>query len=218
LNQGIINDNWYFGKIFICSIHHEFGEDSFQDINEEREGIILSKKEIRINRLVIRKTKEGIKFNGENEIKDEGLNYKHFLEINKNFWSNKRIKKWLSSTTKINYKGVYERIRDKIKYYMDVRDERIFDVVTCWVIGTYCYELFESYGYLYFNGLKESGKSKFKKILKLIGFNGQEASSISEASFFRTIENTKGLLCIDEYERMDTDRKKATDLLLNAGI
>lgn len=140
------------------------------------------------------------------------------MEVNNNFWSNKSIKNWINSTEKIIKKEAYQKIRETIVYYMDVDDERIYDVATCWVIATYCYEMFESFGYLYFHALKESGKSKFKKILRLIGFNGQEASSISEASFFRTIENTKGVLAIDEYERMDTDRKKSTDLLLNAGI
>lgn len=212
INQGEHRGVWYFGKLFPYTnvVTEIFGE--------EREGIIISEKEIKINKLRIKRTKEGVEFLGENEIKKFGLDYKHQLEVNKNFWSNKSIKEWINKTGKIDKRVIYEKVRGKIDYYMDVSDSRIIDVVVCWIIGTYCFELFESYGYLYFNGLRESGKSKFKKILRLIGFNGQEASSISEASFFRTIENTKGVLCIDEYERMDTERKMATDLLLNAGI
>lgn len=205
LNQGEHKGHWYFGKLFKINA-------------EEKEGIILSDKRILINNSKVVKTKEGNIDLGENQIKDFGLDYKHNLEINKNFWHNRSIKEFVKSKGKIDPKKVYDKIRKTISYYMDVKDERVFDVTTNWVIGTYCYELFETYGYLYFHALRESGKSKFKKILRLIGFNGQEASSISEASFFRTIENTKGVLAIDEYERMDTDRKKATDLLLNAGI
>ena len=205
LNQGEHKGYWYYGKLFATE-------------RGEKEGIITSNKEILMNNSrMIRAGNETIEM-GENQIKDFGLNYKHSLEVNKNFWHNKSIKEFMASEEKVDKQLAFRKIRDTISYYMDVKDERIFDVVTCWVIGTYCYELFESYGYLYFNALRESGKSKFKKILRLIGFNGQEASSISEASFFRTIENTKGVLAIDEYERMDTDRKKATDLLLNAGI
>ena len=205
LNQGEHEGMWYFGKLFV--------ED-----NVEREAIIISQKEILVNRSNLVRTKEGIVDLGKNEIKDLGLNYKHNLEVNKNFWSNKSIKKYLFENKQINREKVYKKVRETIEFYMDVKDNKIFDVVTCWVCGTYCYELFESFGYLYFHALRESGKSKFKKILRLIGFNGQEASSISEASFFRTIENTKGVLCIDEYERLNTERKKSTDLLLNAGI
>jgi len=212
LNQGEHKGNWYFGKLF------PYTNEDHEIFGEEREGIIISNKEMRINKLKIKRTKDGIEFLGKNEIKDHGLNYRHQLEVNKNFWSNKRIKKWINDDLKKDGFEIYNKIKDKISYYMDVEDERIFDITACWIIGTYCYELFESYGYLYFNALRESGKSKFKKILRLTGFNGQEASSITEASFFRTIENTKGVLCIDEYERMDTERKKATDLLLNAGI
>lgn len=206
LNQGEHKGFWYYGKLFIVE-------------EEEKEGIVTSNKEILMNTSKIVKVKGGEQIDlGKNQIKEVGLNYKHYLEINKNFWHNKSIKEFITSRSSIDSPLVYSKIKETISYYMDVKDERIFDVVTCWVIGTYCYELFESYGYLYFHALRESGKSKFKKILRLIGFNGQEASSISEASFFRTIENTKGVLAIDEYERMDTDRKKSTDLLLNAGI
>lgn len=205
LNQGLHNNFWYFGKIF-------------SDNDKEKEGIVISNKEILLNDSRVVKIKGETIELGENKIKQFGLNYKHSLEINKNFWSNKSIKSWIKSTKKVVKSEVYQKIREIVAYYMDVNDERIYDVVTCWVIATYCYEMFESFGYLYFHALKESGKSKFKKILRLIGFNGQEASSISEASFFRTIENTKGLLAIDEYERMETDRHKSTDLLLNAGI
>lgn len=205
LNQGVHKGFWYFGKLFMVN-------------GEEKEGIVTTNKEILMNNSKIIMVKGEKHELGENQIKDFGLNYKHNLEINKNFWHNKSIKAFLGSDEKIERQFVFDKIKKTISYYMDVKDERIFDVVTCWVIGTYCYELFESFGYLYFHALRESGKSKFKKILRLIGFNGQEASSISEASFFRTIENTKGVLAIDEYERMDTDRKKSTDLLLNAGI
>jgi len=205
LNQGVHKGFWYFGKLFMVE-------------GEEKEGLITSNKEILMNLSKIIKARGETIELGENQIKEVGLNYKHDLEINKNFWHNKAIKEFLGSSDKIEKQLVFDEIRNTISYYMDVKDERIFDIVTCWVIGTYCYELFESYGYLYFHALRESGKSKFKKILRLVGFNGQEASSISEASFFRTIENTKGILAIDEYERMDTDRKKSTDLLLNAGI
>ncbi len=209
INQGEHEDFWYFGKLFSMK-------------GEEKEGIIIcsknGNKDILINNSRILKSKGEKLEIGENQIKQFGLNYKHSLEVNKNYWSNNSIKKWVRKTKKITREDVYNKIKETIQYYMDVSDKKIYDVVTCWVIASYCYEMFETFGYLYFHALRESGKSKFKKILRLIGFNGQEASSISEASFFRTIENTKGLLCIDEYERMDTDRKKSTDLLLNAGI
>lgn len=205
LNQGYHEDFWYYGKMFIVN-------------GQETEGLVTSNKKILINNSKVLKAQgENIQI-GTNQIKEAGLNHRHSLEINKNFWSNSSIKLYINSSSKIDKEQVFSDNRKSIEYFMDVADSRVFDVVTCWIVGTYCYELFESYGYLYFHGLRESGKSKFKKVLRLIGFNGQEASSISEASFFRTIENTKGLLCIDEYERLDTERKKATDLLLNAGI
>jgi len=210
LNQGEFKKEWYFGKLFK------------KNPEEFKEGIILNKN-ILLNNIQYMKVGNKILPIGKNEIKDIGLNYKHKLEPQNNFWSNDgeySIKEYFKSEKEkiVDKEEYYKRIYNKIDYFMDLKDKEIIDVATCWIIGSYCYELFETYGYLYFKALRESGKSKFKKILRLIGFNGQEASSITEASFFRTIENTKGVLCLDEYEKMDSERKKATDLLLNAGI
>jgi len=212
LNQGEHKGVWHFAKLF------PYTNEEHEIFGEEREALITSDKKIYLNKLKVKRKKDGVEFLGENEIKTFGLNYRHSLEVNKNFWSNARIKKFMRKDKKIVGREIFDAVKKQIENYIDVSDERIYDVAACWVIATYCYELFETSGYLYFQALRESGKSKFKKVLRLIGFNGQEASSITEAAFFRTIENTKGLLCIDEYERMDTDRKKATDMLLNAGI
>ncbi|MBU0959373.1 MAG: DUF3631 domain-containing protein [Nanoarchaeota archaeon] len=211
ITQGLHRGNWYFGKLF------KRGDKNFC------EGLVWGKK-ILLNEKKIETNERGKQVVvDDNQIKNFGLNYKHQLEPIMNVWSNDKsdfsIKKFIESKKKmLDTDYFYNQIRNRIEYFMDVKDKRIYDLATCWVIGTYCYELFETYGYLYFRAMRDSGKSKFKKILRLIGFNGQEASSITEASFFRTIENTKGLLCLDEYEKMDSDRKKATDLLLNAGI
>ncbi len=224
INQGEHKNLWYFGKLFKNRIDDfKEGITLFKGSDDFKEGIILGKN-ILLNNVELMKLGGKIIEKGENQIKKIGLNYKHQLEPNKSYWSNEgdySIKEYLNTKEdKLieDKKEFYDMIYNKIEHYIDISDKDIFDVATCWVIGTYFYELFETYGYLYFRGMRESGKSKFKKILRLIGFNGQEASSISEASFFRTIENTKGLLCLDEYEKMDTDRKRATDLLLNAGI
>jgi hypothetical protein len=189
LNQGIFKGQWYFGKLF-------------DDEGMLQPGIVLSSKYVAI---------------GHTNLMGIGLKGYGDLEIQKSTWSNDDIKKWLTTPAITDKLEIFNQIRNKILFYMDFPDERIADVCTCWVIGTYCYELFESYGYLYFNALRNSGKTKIKNILKFMGFNGTEASNISESGFFRTIENRKGLLCLDEYEKLDDIRKRILDQLLNAG-
>jgi hypothetical protein len=189
LNQGIYRDRWYFGKLF-------------NDGDKPRLGIVLSSKHIAI---------------GHEALETIGLNRHNELELQRTCWSNEDIERWLNSSEKIDKRRLYEQIRGRILHYMDFTDGRIADLCTCWIIGTYCYELFESYGYLYFNAFRNSGKTKIKNILKFMGFNSIEASNISESAFFRTIENRKGVLCLDEYEKMDDTRKKILDQLLNAG-
>jgi len=112
---------------------------------------------------------------------------------------------------------IYERIRKKVEYYIDLQTPEEADLITCFIIGTYCYEIFSAFPYLFFNGLKNSGKTKSKMFIQLLSFNAVDVSNISEASFFRTIEGSKGTLCVDEYENMSDEKRKLLNQLLNSG-
>lgn len=115
---------------------------------------------------------------------------------------------------------VYLKTRQLLEEYVDFRDERTGDVLALWVIGTYLYPLFEAFPYLAIQGPKGSGKTKTLTLLEKLAFNARLSSSISPAVLFRAIQATRGVLCVDEAERLGNPRDPvASDLrlLLNAG-
>ena len=110
-----------------------------------------------------------------------------------------------------------ERLLDK---YIDFRDEGTSDVLALWIAGTYLYPVFEAYPYVALQGPKGSGKTKVLDVMAKLAFNARIASSMSSASLFRVVQATRGMLGIDEAERLsDSKDPLATELrlLLNAG-
>jgi hypothetical protein len=110
-----------------------------------------------------------------------------------------------------------ERLLDK---YIDFKDEGTSDVLGLWIMGTYLYPLFEAFPYIALMGPKNSGKSKTIGLLARLAFNGRVTSNVSSASLFRMAEATRGMLGIDEAERLANPRDPAAGdlrLLLNAG-
>lgn len=110
-----------------------------------------------------------------------------------------------------------ERLLDK---YVDFRDEDTSDVLALWTIGTYLYPLFEAFPYVGLMGPKGSGKTKTLDVIAKLAFNARVSSSMSPASLFRVVQATRGMLGIDEAERLGNSKDPvAADLrlLLNAG-
>ena len=110
-----------------------------------------------------------------------------------------------------------ERLLDR---YIDFRDEGTSDVLALWVMGTYLYPLFEAFPYVALMGPKGSGKTKTLDVIAKLAFNARVSSSMSPASLFRVVQATRGMLGIDEAERLGNSKDPiAADLrlLLNAG-
>jgi DNA primase len=97
----------------------------------------------------------------------------------------------------------YADIRGTLRQYLDFPDPNTHDFLTAWIIGTYCYVVFNYYPYVHFNGTKLVGKSKALKLLACLSFNGIWCVSISEAAQFRLIESLQLTLCLDETEDLN---------------
>lgn len=109
-------------------------------------------------------------------------------------------------------------IRDIFDYYMDFEDQRLYDLLACFVIYTYFYPLFNAAPILQLWGEMKTGKSKIVGILALLCFNSVNSANISEASVFRLVEGRRATLLLDESEDlMHSERGKAISNLLLAG-
>ena len=101
-------------------------------------------------------------------------------------------------------------IRDST--YIDMDDDS-YELVTLWIIGTYIYDSFETYPYLFINAMRGSGKSRLLKIIKEISYEGVLNTSMRESVLFRMGKKT---LCIDEFEHINSKEALALREVLNA--
>jgi len=88
-----------------------------------------------------------------------------------------------------------------------------------YTVLTYVHFIFDTIPYLKFEGEPGSGKSKSGQIHSLLDFNGVLNISATPASLFRTIEEERPTLVIDELENADWNNETFQALLpiLNAG-
>ena len=112
---------------------------------------------------------------------------------------------------------LFFRVRKLYEKYMEFSDERYFDLMTAWVMGSYVFRIFRSYAYLHFNGTKDSGKSQNLRILKAIGFNTQWTGEMTSADLYRGIAGNPGVICIDEQEKWRGEKADALKSILRSG-
>jgi len=102
--------------------------------------------------------------------------------------------------------------------YSELKDEMWYSILPLWVIGTYLYYIFETYPYLAFEGLKNTGKSKTARITTRMSFNGIFSVNASEATLYREIEALRPTFGIDEAEILkDPEKSRSIRAVLNAG-
>jgi len=102
--------------------------------------------------------------------------------------------------------------------YSEMKEEMWYSVLPLWVIGTYLYYIFETYPYLAFEGLKNTGKSKTTRITTHMSFNGIFSVNASEATLYREIEALRPTFGIDEAEILkDPEKSRSIRVILNAG-
>lgn len=109
------------------------------------------------------------------------------------------IRKFLNNELeKTTLNEVYENIKNELKKYLHFDDEKEYDFITLWIIGTYFHRLFKSYPYLYIGGSKRTGKSKLLDFLYCVCFNAQEVVSPTLATIYRMIDDSSCTLLFDE--------------------
>ncbi len=114
-------------------------------------------------------------------------------------------------------KTLFEILIKTQDYFMDVTDKRIFLIGAAYIIATYCFELFRSIGYLFFNSESDSGKTKFAEIIGNCSFHTIDASDPSDSALFRAPELFKGLMVIDDFDKMSEEKRNALLQILKIG-
>jgi hypothetical protein len=105
-------------------------------------------------------------------------------------------------TTALDKIQLLEKIKNEFVTYMEFSDERLYDFFALWSIGTYFFQLFNTYPYVYVGGISQSGKSKLLTLCGCISFNAIPSANMSVASIYRLINNARCSLFIDEIEQL----------------
>lgn len=133
-------------------------------------------------------------------------------------WSERAIANFLSKQTEPPDPFLlYSRLRDIYVEFIEFADERYYDIMPLFVMSTYVFRLFKSFGYIHFNGTAASGKSQNLRMLQALAFNTVWASNMSSPALFRTMAGNPGTICIDEAESFESERGQELRQILNAG-
>ena len=97
---------------------------------------------------------------------------------------------------------LFQEVKTQFLTYLDLNNQRFYDFLTLWVIGTYYHQLFNSYPYVYMNGPTNSGKSKTLELCSCIAFNGRLSLHTNPVGIFRMIDESRCTLLLDELEHL----------------
>jgi len=125
----------------------------------------------------------------------------------------------------MNY-GSEEKLQQKAERYIEehvdiAADKRFYTILSCWIMATWVWERFNSFGYLWFHGPSGSGKTWAMEILGSISYRPLMSSSISPAALYRCVEFFSPTFMVDEAERLGIGKLSESDSILkqilNAG-
>jgi len=204
LGQGIFHNKFYFGRLVFIE-------------SQSTNALIFCDGSTLADYSAIKKVSGNIKTPlGENELMINGFNYRYNLPDFIPSWSNNGVNSFLANEI-VDSKKLFEEINTELDYYLDVNEKRILDLVTIYVIATYCFSLFNSIGYLFLNSDKESGKTKLMRLIGLMCFNPVNATNPSESALFRLCNSVQPTLLIDDFEKIEDDKQQSIMQILKIG-
>lgn len=135
-------------------------------------------------------------------------------------WSASSVEKFIRQGQTVDPAEVFRACRQKFDFYMDFSEMKGAQTFcTLYTMLSYFYPLFDSVPYLKLSGLKGSAKTKLCLLFALLGFNPLMAVSMTPAIIYRTIQDTRGLLIIDEGENYQFPDELRIEIIsiLNSG-
>jgi len=136
-------------------------------------------------------------------------------------WSPKSIHTFLEGRAeKVNPWEVYSKVKGLVDYYLDFAASREAPTIfSLWILGTYFFIIFEYFPYMKLGGEKGSGKTKAGSLAALLAFNGRIFANESKAVIYRTAQDTRGTIVIDEGENLSykSEESAAYHAVLNSG-
>ncbi|MEW6009578.1 MAG: toprim domain-containing protein, partial [Candidatus Omnitrophota bacterium] len=146
------------------------------------------------------------------------INHLPAIQNQKTRWLNNLIVEFIRDEYTVNPKNIFNNIKNIYQKYSEMKEEGWYDILPLFVIGSYFYIIFETFPYIAFEGIKNTGKSKTARITIRMSFNGMLTTGLSDANLFRIIEDLRCALGIDEAEELrDKEKNQSLRAILNAG-
>lgn len=164
--------------------------------------------------------KKAVVDSGKFKIDDEIIKIRNVASIpgERSRWDPVRIQEYLEGKFAVTASRVFIEIKEVLNRFVDFKNEKDADVIALWIIGTYLFPVFDAFPYLYFVGVKRSGKTKTLLLIERLAFNAIMASDLTSPVLFRLVEAKRSTVALDESEQLsDKTRKQDLRLILNAG-
>ena len=139
-------------------------------------------------------------------------------------WSMNSIKAFRDLTVTVDPGAVFSKLKETWKHYMDLSgNPGTYTALPLVNTLSYCLFLFQYAPYLKYEGEKGSSKSKACEMHEYIDFNAFSGVDYTPAVIFRTLQDTRGTLIIDEAETYDklknkSEYEQAREAIINAGF
>jgi hypothetical protein len=151
-------------------------------------------------------------------LKKKGLQLKREVKWLPNRWSVEGVKQFLDEKFEVDPEELFIAIKTAFEEHVEFEDAICYDFVTLWTIGSYFFHIFNSYPYLYIGGMKGVGKTKLLTLLERLCFNARFSTDITTSALFRSIENWRCTLLLDETENLaNPERNLAMRSVLLSG-
>ena len=157
---------------------------------------------------------------GEGELQQVGIRLRRVpAEKPEPRWPPWAVKKYLNGEpTNPDELDVYDLCKRAFETYIDYGDELGAPMLnSLYTIQTYLTPLWNSVGYIGITGPKRTGKSKNLDVFEMICFNPIKTINLTGPSLFRTVDNYRATVLIDESDFRSPERHRDLLIMLRAG-
>jgi hypothetical protein len=137
------------------------------------------------------------------ELRHEGITLQPERCFNYPKWSPESITTFRAGRAAIvEPNQLLQQLTDVVRSYIDFQDDRFYEYMALWYIGTYYHQIFNSYPFVYLNGPAQSGKTKILTLSSCLAFNAQFSLHMNFVGIFRMVEASRCTLLMDEVEHL----------------
>ena len=112
---------------------------------------------------------------------------------------------------------LWDKINNFLKKYVNLNDEREYDIIISWILHTRMYEDIGVTPYIKLHGVKGSGKTVIMEVCQQLVENGEILSDVNKAQLIRSIKDGVKVFFLDEFENMSWKDSNNMEGTLNSG-